>query len=278
MRTEWFVGFLALATLVGCTDESAENEMEDGSTDAETLTARTPTWEVRLDQEDADEGGFQLLESEEGLRLETGPAGVFYDPADLVGSGDYTLSATFIERGDPGSHRESYGLFVGGRDLQSPEVTYTYFLVRSTGEYLIKRREGEETRDLVGWTSDPAVRSAEEGSGSAGEGADGTAAAGDTSAAGAAADAAGGSGVTNTLTIRTRGDAVTFLVNGTEVESLPAERVRPWGLVGMRANHRLSLDIRDWSITSAGSQGPGGGPDGGDGAQPDTGSDEDPGT
>ncbi len=258
MHRTWIASVLAVFVMAGCADEAADGDVEDGAPTVEELTSREPTWEVRLDRSEADEGGFQLVETDEGFDLSTGPAGIFYEPTTLFESGDYTLSATFTERELSSEHAESYGVFIGGRDLQGPGVEYTYFLVRSTGEYLVKRREGDETHDLVDWTSDEAVNaagssdraSADRGARDAAEGtaddtADGTAE--------ETADAEPRGGVTNTLAVEVRGDTTRFLVNGTTVETLPTAEARPWGVVGMRANHRLDLEIRDWQAAGGGS-------------------------
>lgn len=251
MRRTWTASVMAIFVAAGCADEVADEGVEEGAPTAEELTSREPTWEVRLDRSEADEGGFQLVETDDGFDLTTGPAGIFYEPNTVLESGDYTLSATFTEREPSSEHPEGYGLFVGGRDLQGPGVAYTYFLVRSTGEYLVKRREGEETPELVGWTSHDAVSTA----GSA-EGASAAETSGDSEADTAAdtGDVEGRGGITNTLTVEVRGDSARFLVNGTEVETFPTSEVRPWGVVGMRANHRIDLEIRDWRTEVDGSE------------------------
>ena len=85
----------------------------------------------------------------------TGPAHVIFAPGDTA-SGTYTASATFDQLETP-RHPEAYGLFVGGRDLESPNRSYTYFLVRGNGQFLVKSREGAKTKDVIAWTASPAV-------------------------------------------------------------------------------------------------------------------------
>ena len=57
--------------------------------------------------------------------------------------------------------RERYGLFIGGRDLSSPNRAYTYFLVRGNGQFLVKSRAGAKTSDILAWRADPAVTQAD---------------------------------------------------------------------------------------------------------------------
>ena len=62
-----------------------------------------------------------------------GPAGIAFRSGDQVLSGDFRIEATFAQFGAPVGYREAYGIFVGGRDLESPDQEYTYLLVRPTG-------------------------------------------------------------------------------------------------------------------------------------------------
>jgi hypothetical protein len=62
------------------------------------------------------------------------------------------------ERSAPADHREGYGLFVGGRNLQRPDQPYTYFLVRGTGDYLIKRPRRRGHADAHGLDRVPAIQ------------------------------------------------------------------------------------------------------------------------
>lgn len=218
----------------GCTGEPA-GEVEGGLDDApagaeaeaadevdlptEVDEAALQRWEVRLDDAGAS-ADFQMVEEGDGWRITTGPAGITWRPSDLVATGDYTARATFQEMSSEPGHREAYGLVVGGLHLDAPDQEYTYFLVRGTGDYLIKRRSGEETPTLVDWTPSEALNAIEES----------------------------GARPSNTLEVRVRGDSVEFVVNDQVVETLPAERVRPYGLVGLRVNHRLDLEVTDFAV------------------------------
>lgn len=230
IRSAHFAWPLLAVAAVACT--MADETDADAESDAETPAAEVPEtvspemmsdWDVTLDQDDADASGFEMVTEENGFAVRTGPAGVAWRAADFVAEGDFTASATFTEQNAPAGHREAYGIIVGGRNLADPDQQYTYFLVRGDGSYLIKRRDGDETSDLVGWTPNDAVQGIEE------EGAESP----------------------NELSVAARGDQVEFSVNGSVVETLPASEVRPWGFTGIRVNHNLDVRVEDWNVDGA---------------------------
>ena len=116
-----------------------------------------PSYTVRLDSESSALDEYHLVEDDDGIRVETGPAGIAYRADDRIDSGDFTVEAAFVQYGAPLGYREAYGVFVGGRDLDGPDQEYTYLLVRPTGDFLIKRRIGEITETFVDWTPHDAV-------------------------------------------------------------------------------------------------------------------------
>ena len=117
-------------------------------------------------------------------------------------------------------YREAYGIFMGGRDLESAEQEYTYLLVRPTGDYLIKRRVGDVLETFVDWTSHEAVGTvAEEGD-----------------------------EPENTLTVEVVRGETRFQINGTVVHTMAASKTRPYGVAGLRVNHRLDLRVTGWSL------------------------------
>src|SRR4051794_41137533 len=95
-------------------------------------------WMARLDSGSTKIDGVNVMQMGPALHFVTGPAGIFYRPADKK-NGPYEVHATFTQMA-PSAHREGYGLFVGGADLEGPNQKYTYFLVSQDGTFLIKRR------------------------------------------------------------------------------------------------------------------------------------------
>jgi hypothetical protein len=122
-------------------------------------------WSVTPDRGSADQISYVL--SEGVYHFAMGPAGTFYS-SNWTKSGDFQLSARLTQKQAP-SHPISYGLMIGGSSLGTPNETYSYFLVRNTGEYYIANREGDRTWfsphifsdkqpvTVVGWTAHRAI-------------------------------------------------------------------------------------------------------------------------
>lgn len=167
-------------------------------------------WSVRPDRGSPD----QIVFNETGgtYHFVMGSAGTFYNPGWMK-SGDYQFSARLTQLAAP-SHPISYGLMIGGSDLDGENQTYSYFLVRNQGEYFIANREGSERPVVVNWTANDAIVP---------QGDDGR--------------------QTNVLGIRVEGDQVHFLVNGTEVTSLAKSQLHTDGLNGFRIGHNLDVDV-----------------------------------
>jgi hypothetical protein len=206
------VGVLVLLA-AACTEESPPQTLA-------MVEAARPSFEVRLDTESSDIGAFNVVEDDDGIRVRTGPAGVAYRPDDTVRSGDFRASATFELYGAPVGYREAFGIFVGGLDLDSEDLEYTYLLVRPSGDFLVKRRIGEITETLIDWTAHEAVQRV----------------------------VAEGDQPINTLGVDVIGAETIFVVNGVAVHSVPSARARPYGVAGIRVNHRLDVRVDDWSL------------------------------
>jgi len=148
----------------------------------------------------------------------TGPAHIIYAAKDTA-SGAYTASATITQLEAP-RHPEAYGLFVGGRDLDKPGRAYTYFVVRGSGEFLVKTRDGAKTNDVVSWSANSAVPKA---------------------------DSAGRA--IYRLAVRVAADSVRFLVNDKQVAAVKAGTVSTNGVAGLRINHNLHVLTSPVSIS-----------------------------
>lgn len=215
MRASTLTVAAALAFATACAPEAPPEE------GAQTGAAARPSYAVRLDTESSDLADFRLVEDDDGIRVRTGPAGIAYRSEDVTVSGDLHLEATFAQFGASVGYREAFGLFVGGIDLDGPDLEYTYLLVRTTGDYLVKRRIGEITETLADWTPHPAIRRVE----------------------------SEGDEPVNALAVDVEGDEVRFVVNGAVVHTESAGRVRPYGAAGVRVNHRLDVRVDHWVLT-----------------------------
>lgn len=180
---------------------------------------RPEGWTLRGDRGAMDEVMFVTMEP--GWHITTGPAGIFYD-ASRTASGDYSVeSTTFMF--DPQGRNEAFGIFVGGQDLDGAGQRYLYFLVRPSGEFLVKERNGSETPVHIGWTAHDAVMGWED----RGEGEE---------------------TVENVLRIEADGAQVRFLVNGAEVASQPRGSLPMDGVVGLRVNHRVNIHVSSLDV------------------------------
>ena len=178
-----------------------------------------PGWEARLDREGDINSVLHFRPMDTGVHATTGGRGfaIFWRPGSS-GSGDFSVSATFTQM-EPSGHANAYGLFWGGSNLQADNQQYSYFMLRQGGEYLIKKRMGEDLPTVVDWTAHDAVNDL---------------------------DANGSS--TNTLEVEFRGDRVRFLVNNTEVATQSRSAVDSDGIAGLRVTHLLDLHISDLSL------------------------------
>ncbi len=159
-----------------------------------------------------------------GWHLTSGPAGIYWHPMSTA-EGDFAVAANFFQF-DPGERNEAYGLFFGGSDLAGPDQAYLYFLIRRSGEFLVKHRKGDETNDVAGWTANEAI------------------------AAWPPAKPEDGT-VANELAVSVDGDHMSFLVNGTLVHQMPKGAWSTDGLVGFRVNHELNLHISSFDVLQA---------------------------
>lgn len=175
-------------------------------------------WQARLDRPGST-AAIHFMSMDGHLHAILGPAGIFYQPASTA-TGAYTAQGTFTLN-KPSAHPEAFGLFLGGRNLDAANQDYLYFLVRQDGQFMVKHRAGSETHTLIDWTANPAVRQ---------PGADGKA--------------------TNTLAVQSGAQGVRFLVNGTEVGTLP-RGVNTDGVYGLRLNHNLDVVVTGLGVQPA---------------------------
>ena len=176
---------------------------------------------LRLDRHNRDPEDFIATVNDGGLHVHTGPAGIVYRPDQVVDAGRYALRTRFTEIGAPVGHREGYGLFIGGQDLDGTNQRYTYFLVRGDGRYIIRQRDGISMREMSnGWQSSDAVRAATR------EGGD----------------------MTNELAIAVEGGGLRFFCNGELVADMPIGDLSAQGVAGVRVNHNLRVRIEDFRV------------------------------
>lgn len=151
----------------------------------------------------------------------TGPAVILWRDTDHAPGQWHTL-ATFTQTKAP-AHPEAYGMFVGGSNLDSATVSYTYVLVRGDGAYMIKRRTGATVATITDWTVNAAVNKAD----SAGK-------------------------ATNKIEAQYTGGKLAFTINGTQVYSADATPAQANGIIGLRVNHNLDVHIEGFEVHNIG--------------------------
>ena len=147
----------------------------------------------------------------------TGPWHIMWAPGDTA-RGNFSASARLQQVENP-AHREAYGIFVGGSNLDQPTQKYSYFVVGGTGEYLINTRDGANVKKVRDWTKAASVPTR---------------------------DASGKAD--NKLAIRVAGDSVHFMVNDAQVAVLPKSQFPTDGIAGIRIGHNLHVQIQPITI------------------------------
>lgn len=181
-------------------------------------------WLGRIDRRPLSQGktvnDSRFVAEGTGYRISAGPAGNFWNPANTA-SGDYEVMATFKELKMAATHPHSFGLFIGGADLQSDNETLMYCIAYGNGTYAIKTFHGAKVTTLVNGEASDAVRKA---------------------------DANGES--TNNIAWRVRGGTASCVINGTVVKTLQraefvaADRLTSTdGVYGIRVSHNLELMV-----------------------------------
>ena len=161
--------------------------------------------------------GAKYVASGDGWEVTTGPAHILYAAKDVT-HGNYTASATFDQIEAP-AHPEAFGIFVGGLHIDQPNIAYTYFVVRGTGEMLVKLRDGISTKDIIPWTANAGVPKQ---------------------------DASGKASYTLAATVTH--DSIQFSVNGKRVAAVGKTGLPTDGIAGIRVNHNLHVKVTPISI------------------------------
>ena len=224
MRTSIVV--LAVFIVVACQPAAQQATPSSATTDAPPATASTAASDPDVaavgatglpagyrgvpDRADADLRTARYAASGNGWDITTGPAHILFRPGD-VATGNYTISTTIEQRARP-RHPEAFGLFFAGQNLESAARSYTYFLVRGTGEMFARRKEGDALRGLIAWQRSATVPTA---------------------------DSAGRA--TYRLSVQVTRDSMHFKVNDVQVAALPKQGMPTDGVFGLRINHNLSL-------------------------------------
>jgi len=176
-----------------------------------------PGWWARLDNVKEPATGLKFAPMGGGFHATTGPNIIFWDPQQTA-MGQYVVKAIFTVTKQP-SHEVSYGLFIGGANLDQDSQRYSYFLIRENGQFLVKKRTGATTSNVAGdWAPNPAIV------------------------------ALAGGTQKNEMSVQVGGGTVSFMVNGKEVANHPAASIDTDGIVGLRVGHGMDIQIDGFAV------------------------------
>jgi hypothetical protein len=217
---------LALASFALATTAAAQAKDPDPSIPVKGGSLEAG-WSMRLDNVDVTRGrkveDAKFAKMGSGFHVTSGPRAIYWHPSH-VAKAPYTASVAMTQtKQPPMGHGEAYGLFVGGRNLDTPQQEYLYFVTRGDGMYLIKHAIGNELHTLADWTAHPAI---------------------------VAKDSAGKA--TNTLAVRVTADSVVFMANGKPVKSHARSEMHGFnfdGQVGLRVSHNLDIHISSLTVS-----------------------------
>ena len=218
---------ICIVIVTGATVVPAQNPPDPENPEGENLEVPS-NWKVRLDRpaenvtigSEPDKADIYFVNMVPGWHITTGPAAIFWHPDSRAG--DTYRAETVIHLFDPRGRNEAFGLFIGGDDLEGEHQVYSYFLLRNSGEYLIKNRESDDTEIVRNWSDAPSMHPFTEDT--------------ETSAR-------------NELAVEVGEKSVAFIVNGEEVARVGRDRLYTDGIVGLRINHRLNVHVEDLAVT-----------------------------
>ena len=217
-------GFLSAIVLICAAQVSGAQA--DPTTKVAGAGIQVKGWHGRTDRAEQKIGDVKFINAGTGFHLTGGPHAILWNN-DFKATGDYTVKARLTKTPNSTSaHEESYGLFIGGSDLNGPKQNYLYCVVFGSGNVMVRHRDGGDTHTLLGKTASPAA--AKMGSG----------------------------GATDEIAMWVKGGRVGCSVNGTEVFSAatasvigPGKLVSTDGVYGIRASHNLDIHIEGPTVT-----------------------------
>ena len=182
-------------------------------------------WMMRFDPAPAGKPAYDIKEINfvamaGGYHAYSGPAAIYYNPKDMA-KGDFTVSASFHQ--SKSMQHETYGLFIGGANLQDSTQSYLYFVIRpNDGAWQVKRRASNAPPQRGTPVVDAAIVKDDPTDGHA----------------------------TNMVAISVAKDSIRFLVNGKQVSAMAKAGLgySTDGQVGLRINHNLDVHIDGFGI------------------------------
>jgi hypothetical protein len=170
-----------------------------------------------IDEQVPPEGAWRFVSMAPGWHVTTAPGALMWEPR-LTTAGRFSAKSEMILFPDPSD--AGFGLLVGGRDLDTPDATWTAFLIRRDGSAAVVERRGGLERTVVEWRRHDAIK-----------------------------PHPGPGTVSNVLGLSADAARITFTVNDVEVASVPRGRVTEGGAIGFRIGAALNMHITTLDVT-----------------------------
>ena len=181
-------------------------------------------WKGKIDARAASQGksvnDSKFANNGSKIDMKIGPAAIYWSDANKA-SGNYEVKTTITENAFKANHPHSYGVFIGGSDLDTPDQAFAYCIAYANGTYAVKYFHGENVVTIADRVASPAIHKA---------------------------DASGHA--SNEIGWRVRGGKASCVVNGTEVQTwdaaqlVGADKLKSLdGTYGIRVSHNLDLTM-----------------------------------
>ena len=128
---------LFVPSVVAAQDQDASRVVKDGG-------ISVPGWQGKIDPQEVKAGqalnNAKLASTANGaLQVTTGPAVTYWNPKN-VGSGNYTVKATFTESNYMGlnDHPHPYGIVIAGNEMGTDNQSYLYCSAYGNGSFIVR--------------------------------------------------------------------------------------------------------------------------------------------
>lgn len=187
-------------------------------------------WKGKVDARAASQGktvnDSKFAMSGNKIDLKIGPAAIYWNDANKA-AGNYEVKATFTENKHNPGHPHSYGIFIGGSDLETANQAFAYCIVYANGNYAAKYFHGADVVTIADRVASPAIKKA---------------------------DASGVA--TNEIGWRVADGKASCVINGTAVQTwnasdlVGADKLKSFdGIYGVRVSHNLDITMTPIAIT-----------------------------
>jgi hypothetical protein len=188
-------------------------------------------WTGKVDVKSAGQGrtlnDSKFEQKGDTFHLTIGPSTTYWNPAN-VAKGDYTVKATFTEPKQDFSHPHPMGLFIGGAKLGTPEQSLMYCVAYRSGNFLVRRFNGDQVTTIIPRTPHDAIKKA----------------------------ATPADPVTQEIAWVVKGGKADCVINGTSVASFPVADIvgagkleSTDGVYGIRVSHNMDLTVSKLALS-----------------------------